>query len=1144
MKFICAALAFLACEIAQAQDYRARIQGVVTDSSQGAISGATITLLNANTGISTTKITAVNGFYAFDFVEPGTYTLTVEHHGFSKFTQTNIQMQVRGDVTVDASLSVGPVADMVNVHASAVSLQFNTSTMELTVDRRMLTDLPIVARNPFTLALLNPAVVNRYPAARNPFFMWSSSSIDVGGNTGQQNDLLIDGAPTQIGPKGSYSPPMDAVQEFSIQQNSVDAEFGHSAGGVLSLGTKSGTNEWHGTAYYFGRNPVLNARTNSVANTPNRVRNHIWGATIGHPIRKNKLFAFTAYEAWRQNEPRIAQITLPTDLEREGDFSQSLNVDGGLRTIFDPWTTRFNAATNTVTRTPFPGNRIPRDRMDPTALRIMKDVWRPNGPGTGFTGQNNFVTGYAGPIRYWNFSERVDWNISDAWKTFFRFSRVRTDLDSENFANSPAVLKDGGIMNNRNIAGDFVWVARADMVFNFRGSYSSLEDDYHGWESEIGEKGLAEFWPGNPWYKPYIGEMPAIFYPAIVVGGLNATGGSNYLGRPLYWYQHPRHWAYSGSMRRTSGRHSWKAGGESRLHHSDGMFPALMNFNMQPALTANTFINPDTRRSGDQWATFLLGAIDNSSVAQTVPFLRLGVSYYAGFVQDDIKLTPNITLNLGLRYEYETAPEDLRAEPQASRYLDLDAPITEMEQAPPQIPAAVRALMNQSYRFNGAWVFTDREHRRMFDANPHVFLPRAGVAIRIDDRTAVRAGFARYVSPPLIAGNTLRNIPMPYYSAATNVAPALEGVPQARLSDPFPPSNPLILPAGQARGRYTNLGDSASWNEQKLRTAANDRYNFTLQRQLPRQIHFDATFFMNIGRDLPYNWRPNLMDPALNYQYKAELDRRVDNPFYQYLTPETFPGPSRNQRQVAVRDLLTPYPQYGAITQNNTAGRQNRYYALQLRAQKMFAAGYSFLWAYNYNRDYSTEFFNIDDEYAGRFTYQNMGFPRHRLTSAGTYDLPFGKGRPMLKTANPVINAITGGWSTSWLFMFNSGTPLSFRNVSAVFEGGDPTLDTRTRERWFDTSKFSQLPAYTRRENPWFIDGLVGPRMWNLDMTLSKYFPIRERLHLEFKLEAYNLTNSFVPTDPVMNVLSASFGSTTSQANRGREVQYTLRIHF
>ena len=540
---------------------------------------------------------------------------------------------------------------------------------------------------------------------------------------------------------------------------------------------------------------------------------------------------------------------------------------------------------------------------------------------------------------------------------------------------------------------------------------------------------MAEFWPGNPWYKPYIGEMPAVYYPVLNVGGFN-------FGRASYWYQHPRHWAYSGSVRQIRGKHNWKAGGESRLHHSDGMFPALMNFNFQQALTANTFINPDTRRSGDLWATFLLGAIDNNSLAQKMPYQRLGVSYYAGFVHDDIKVTQNITLNLGLRYEYENAPQDLQDDPQLSRYLELAAPIREMQQRPPQIPADIRALMDEPYRFTGAWVFTDKENRRMFNSNRYVSLPRAGVAIRLDDRTAVRVGFARYVVPPLIVGNTLRSIAMPYYSARTNVAPALEGIPQARLSDPFPASNPLVMPVGQDRGRYTNLGDSANWNKQDLRTAVNDRYNFSIQRQLPGQIHLDATFFMNRGRDLPFTWRPNLMNPALNYEFKAELDRRVDNPFYQYLTPETFPGPLRNQRQILVRDLLTPYPHYGALSQNNTDGRRNHYYALQTRVQKAFASGFSFLWAYNYNRDYITDFFNIDEEYEGRFTFQNMGFPRHRLTSAGTYDLPFGKGRELLKAAHPLAEAIVGGWSTSWLVLFNSGTPISFRNFAALFEGG------------------------------------------------------------------------------------------------------------
>ncbi len=317
----------LTCLIAQ--DYRARVQGIVTDSTDAVIPGAKVTLTNNGTGIVTVREAGPNGSFLFDNVEPGTYTVTAELEGFAKQVQENLLVQTRADVTANFSLKPGGTVETVTVSSTAVALQFNSTTRELTIDRKMLMDLPVKARNPFTLALLDPAVVSRYTAEKNPFFMWSSSQMDVGGNTSTKNDLLLDGAPIQIGPKGSYAPPMDAVQEFSVQQNSVDAEFGHSAGGTMSVSTKSGTNEIHGTAYYFGRNPHLNAVVNPITRTPNFVRNHIWGGTVGGPIKKNKVFTFFTYEGWRTKEPRDAIRTMPTDLERTGDFSKSLTRSGG-----------------------------------------------------------------------------------------------------------------------------------------------------------------------------------------------------------------------------------------------------------------------------------------------------------------------------------------------------------------------------------------------------------------------------------------------------------------------------------------------------------------------------------------------------------------------------------------------------------------------------------------------------------------------------------------------------------------------------------------------------------------------------------------------------------------------------------------------
>ena len=359
--------------IVWAQDYRGRVQGIVTDPSNAAVAQATVTLQNTNTTTATTRTTDEFGHYFFDYVEPGTYTLNVDAAGFGRFMQENVQVLVRSDLTVNVPLKLGDVSQTVTVGGTAVEIQFNTTTLSQTVDGTMLKELPVLARNPFTLALLDPAVVNRYSDVnkRNPFYQLSTTGVDVGGQTSGRNEVQIDGSPIGVGSRGSYAPPMDAVQEFTVQQNSVDAESGFSGGGVLNVGMKSGTNEYHGSLYYFGRNPKFNAVSNVFTRAPNMVRNHVVGGTIGGPVLKNKLFTFFTYERWDNHQPYSKSITLPTDLERTGDFSQTLTKAGALRVIFDPWTTQTNTQTNAVTRQPFPGNRIPADRIDPTSKLFL-----------------------------------------------------------------------------------------------------------------------------------------------------------------------------------------------------------------------------------------------------------------------------------------------------------------------------------------------------------------------------------------------------------------------------------------------------------------------------------------------------------------------------------------------------------------------------------------------------------------------------------------------------------------------------------------------------------------------------------------------------------------------------------------------------
>jgi hypothetical protein len=383
---------------------------------------------------------------------------------------------------------------------------------------------------------------------------------------------------------------------------------------------------------------------------------------------------------------------------------------------------------------------------------------------------------------------------------------------------------NGGIMNSRNVAGDLVWTASASTVFNFRGSYTMLEDDYSAPAAAVGEAGLAEFWPGNAWYTPYIKDMPLIYYPNINING--ATTAS--YGKGGYWYQHPHHYAFSGKMSQNRGSHYLKVGAEYRYHVGIGIFPNLMNFGFYPDQTASTYLSPNTAVSGDAHASFLLGLIDQRSTARGYPFQTMRSPFIGTFIHDDWKISRRLTLNLGLRHEWESGPYD--DNDIYSRFLDLSKPNEAMQRTPPVIPADLVALSTP--KFNGAWVFSDSNNRKPFVTQKNIFLPRIGLAIRVNDKTAVNVGFARYAVPVVVgqgvtSANTLAACQWcPGFNQTSNPLPFVEGRPQAYLSNPFPAnSNPLQLPIGKSLGAYTNVGNAANWVDQNYRQQVNDRIN-------------------------------------------------------------------------------------------------------------------------------------------------------------------------------------------------------------------------------------------------------------------------------------------------------------------------------
>ncbi|HKE55372.1 MAG TPA: carboxypeptidase regulatory-like domain-containing protein, partial [Pyrinomonadaceae bacterium] len=571
---------FAFVSLASAQDYRGKVQGSVRDENGGAIVGAQVVLRNTKTGVEVTRQSDSEGRFVFDFIEPGDYILTAEQSGFKKAVQENIEVRVRGDIAVQLNMAVGGVTETVTVESAPVAVQFNSSSTQLTVENKVIDQLPIRGRNPYNVATLDPTVSPGTGSTSNenrPYHHAYASDIDVGGQTTRANDVLLDGVPLVSSYKSSYTPALDAVQEVTFQKNAVDSEYGYSAGGVIVLNMKSGTNDFHGSAIANWRNPRFNAltdptikRTVGADETNFRGTNlKIYGGTIGGPIIKNKLFTFTSYEHWNDASPLPFTLTVPTALERTGDFSQS-SRNGVIRDIYDPTT----AVTTSGTRTKFAGNKIPSTKFDPTALKLLAQIPLPNLPGS----QDNLQGFKVNETTYWNFSERLDWNYSEKWKTFIRYGHFKAHLLEANPFEGEMMPLNGSNRYGLSIAADTVYTISPKWVLNLRANYHQLTDEYAAPPSLIGKEGIADLFPTNFWTSLYTFDQ--YYYPAFDVG-------SSRLGRPgREFWQHPQ--GYGGSVRMNyyQGTHSLKFGGEYRVDKGKGARFEPLTFNIKQALTA------------------------------------------------------------------------------------------------------------------------------------------------------------------------------------------------------------------------------------------------------------------------------------------------------------------------------------------------------------------------------------------------------------------------------------------------------------------------------------------------------------------------------------------------------------------------------
>jgi hypothetical protein len=334
-----------------------------------------------------------------------------------------------------------------------------------------------------------------------------------------------------------------------------------------------------------------------------------------------------------------------------------------------------------------------------------------------------------------------------------------------------------------------------------------------------------------------------------------------------------------------------------------------------------------------------------------------------------------------------------------------------------------------------------------------------------------------------------------------------------------------------------------------FKRGVNDRINVTFSRQVPGKIVADVTYFLNLGHDLSMQARDiNAADPRIGYANRTAMDVQVNNPFYNYLTPDVFAGQNRNRARVATKTLLRPYPQYGGIFEAFQSNQSDVYQALQIKVQRPFQNGYNFLVGYNYRRERTTGYYDEVDAYLNKLTWLDSANPHHSASIAGTYEVPLGQGRRFFASMPKALDHALGGWQLVGAWYFNSGNYLVFPAMNAT---GDPALDNPTPGKWFDTSKFSVLPAYTQRTNPRIYPDVKGPIYWEIQASLGKTFKVGERTKLMAKLAAYNLTNRLNRADPDVNVTSATFGTALRQGNgaqtnvmSGRQLEAGLKIEF
>lgn len=1123
-----------------------QISGTITDATGAVVPGVEVVVTHDATGIRRSVKTNQAGIYTVPLLQPGEYRISVETEGFRALSRTGVQLQVAQTAQLDFKLEVGSTTESISVTDTAPLLDTGSNAIGGIVTPERLDNLPMLGRNSNALVMLVPGVRATRQTTSNPVLESHYQFFSINGSRPNQSQFMLDGGNntnlTFNGPE--YSPQVEEVQEFKIQTSSFSAEYANSGGGVINVVSKGGTNQLHGSLFDYFRNDAL-AANDFFSNTSGRARPMLrynqFGAAVGGPVVKNRTFFYFAYEGLRQKLPTVTTTSVPTALQRAGNFSETRATNGQLVVIYDPKTTRPDPdRAGQYIRSPFPGNVIPPERIDPVAAKIQSYYPAPTSAGNPNTGLNNFF--FTGPaLRSTdNYSSRVDHQLNASTLLMGRFSRASlptwqnpATFGTSNIASPGFVTKPQhhpyalGKMTKTfspSLFGEFV-VSWARWYYESFSLSNGFDPTQLGFPAYLKEKSLT------------------LGFPAIGTGEMSGLGG--------YGNEHDVSDRYEGkaNLSKLAGKHTLKFGGMYGMgkyttklaSNSVGSYSSSAAFTQGP----NPLVSSTT--AGFGYASFLLGTLSAATHNVTELHGDYSQPYYGVYLQDDIKITSRLTLNFGLRWEYESPR--VEANNQVSNF-DFES----------------TARLSNGTSVRGGLLFpgVNGVATGNWNAQKKNFAPRFGFAYNLRDSMVFRGGYGLFYSNSWGNGRNNNAMPQTGFICSTPAAVSLDNglTPYAVLSDPFPTG--FCNATGSQTGLLTNLGQSLFILDRNAKQPYVQTWNFGIQRTLPANTIVEVSYSGSHGVHLMGIQEWDQLDPSY-LSLGAQLNNQVPNPFYGTIAQGTLSTPT-----ITLGQSLRPYPQFLGVSSRNANYGNSIYHALLVRAEHRMSKGMSLVAAFTASKEIDDMIPSVNGFPGESFSgappqnFYNLRGER-ALTSWDTpqtlvlsyvYQLPFGPGKTLL-TQGGALGKIIGGWQVNGNTTFQSGFPLQVNggNASGSFAGTqrpnwsgiDATLNGPVQARLlkaFDTSQFTFNAPFTFGNAPRMMPNLRCTGISNFDISVFKNTKVTERVNVQFRAEAFNAFNRVQFGVPNTSINSTAFGVISSQQNLPRNLQLGLRLLF